>query len=108
MINPLWVTGIPIMACILALWILSEARGGEITDCAERHGSGRWVYRIVDERRCWFPAGRLRRGEEKPLGELKWPRVNPPTQPAHDLTLEPPPAPPEPTEFDRRFHGDVH
>jgi hypothetical protein len=36
-------------------------------DCVESPGSGRWVYRIVDERRCWFPARGLRRGEEKPL-----------------------------------------
>ena len=32
------------------------ASGGEIVDCVEAPGSGRWVYRIVDERRCWFPA----------------------------------------------------
>ena len=50
------------------------ATGGEIVDCVEAPGSGRWVYRIIDERRCWFPAGRLRRGEEKPLEELRWPK----------------------------------
>jgi hypothetical protein len=50
------------------------ASGGEIVDCVEAPGSGRWVYRIIDERRCWFPAGRLRRGEEKPLEELRWPK----------------------------------
>jgi hypothetical protein len=50
------------------------AFGGEIVDCVEAPGSGRWVYRIIDERRCWFPAGRLRRGEEKPLEELRWPK----------------------------------
>ena len=50
------------------------ASGGDIVDCVEAPGSGRWVYRIIDERRCWFPAGRLRRGEEKPLEELRWPK----------------------------------
>src|SRR5262245_57452881 len=33
---------------------------------ASTHGKGRWVYRDVDGRKCWFPAGRLRRGQEKP------------------------------------------
>jgi hypothetical protein len=46
------------------------ACGGEIVDCVEAPGSGRWVYRIIDERQCWFPARGLRRGEEKPLEEL--------------------------------------
>ena len=50
------------------------ASGGDIVDCVEAPGSGRWVYRIIDERRCWFPAGRLRRGEEKSLEELRWPK----------------------------------
>ena len=50
------------------------ASGGEIVDCVEAPGSGRWVYRIIDERQCWFPAGRLRRGEEKPREELRWPK----------------------------------
>src|SRR3954463_9781900 len=50
------------------------ASGGEIVDCVEAPGSGRWVYRIIDDRQCWFPAGRLRRGEEKPLEELRWPK----------------------------------
>ena len=58
------------------------ASGGEIVDCVEAPGSGRWVYRIIDERRCWFPAGRLRRGEEKPLEELRWPK--PITDPLSD------------------------
>ena len=104
MINPLWITGLPILACVFALWFLTEARGGEITDCAEKHGSGRWIYREVDQRKCWFPAGRLRRGQEKPLEELRWPGLAQPTQPV----AEPPRSRPEPTEFDRRFHGDVH
>ncbi len=51
-----------------------SASGGEIVDCVEAPGSGRWVYRIIDERQCWFPAGRLRRGEEKPREELRWPK----------------------------------
>ena len=50
------------------------ARGGEIVDCVDSPGSGRWVYRIIDERRCWFPARGRRRGEEKPLEELRWPK----------------------------------
>jgi hypothetical protein len=107
MINPLWITGIPILACIFALWFLTEVRGGEITDCADRHGSGRWIYRIVDEKRCWFPAGRLRRGEEKPLEELRWPS-QPIIQTAPAATPEAPKIRPEPTEFERRFHGDIH
>src|SRR5262249_8688930 len=40
---------------------------------ASPQGKGRWVYRDVDGRKCWFPAGRLRRGQEKPLEELQWP-----------------------------------
>ncbi len=51
-----------------------SASGGEIVDCVEAPGSGRWVYRIIDERQCWFPAGRLRRGEEKPREEWRSPQ----------------------------------
>src|SRR5262245_20285578 len=36
-------------------------------------GPDRWVYRFVDGRTCWFIAGNLRRGREKPIEELRWP-----------------------------------
>ena len=65
-----------LITAILAMALFDRpARGGEIVDCVEAPGSGRWVYRIIDERQCWFPAPRgLRRGEEKPREELRWPK----------------------------------
>jgi hypothetical protein len=111
----IWMRGLLVSIFLIALFlILLEARGGEVLDCAEKHGSGRWVYRIVDEKRCWFPAGSLRRGQEKPLEELRWPGLAQPTSPVAvdpeppQAKPEPPKIRPEPTEFDRRFHGDIH
>ncbi len=80
-----------LITAILTMAFARPASGGEIVDCVEAPGSGRWVYRIVDERRCWFPAGRLRRGEEKPLEELRWPK--------------PIPADPLPDGFEGRWRG---
>jgi hypothetical protein len=65
---------------IVALGLFGRpAHGGEMVDCAEQPGSSatRWVYRLnVDgqaERKCWFPAKGINRGEEKPREELRWP-----------------------------------
>jgi len=61
------------ISLVLLLVMSFEASAGEVVVCASTHGKGRWVYRDVDGRKCWFPAGRLRRGQEKPLEELQWP-----------------------------------
>ena len=50
---------------------------GEIVNCTEKPGSGRWIYRIVEDRKCWFPARGLGRGQEKPLEELRWVKTTP-------------------------------
>jgi hypothetical protein len=56
-----------------------------MVECEVAPGDGRYVYRIVDERKCWFPAGNLRRGEEKALDELRWP-----APPALEISDKPP------------------
>src|SRR5262249_41391263 len=65
---------------LVLLLLASPAHGGETVVCASVPGSEegpeRWLYRFVEGRTCWFLAtGRLRRGREKPLEELKWPPV---------------------------------
>lgn len=97
---------------ILCLMLAVPAHGGDMVDCTERPAAGRWVYRIVDARKCWFPAGSLRRGEEKPREELRWPQVEVP--PVSIMVPEPsiepdviiPPTAPM-SEFERRWRGAV-
>ena len=93
------------LAFVVALSAL-PAHGGEIVDCTERPGSGRWVYRIIDARRCWFPAGSLSRGEEKPREELRWPtRVESNTPEVPPISIMAPEPQPAESEFDRRWRG---
>src|ERR1700755_2616670 len=37
-------------------------------------GKGKWLYRQIDGRRCYFRANGLRRGKEKSREELRWPQ----------------------------------
>lgn len=58
---------------IISVMLYGRPARGEMVDCASAHGGGRWVYRIIDGRKCWFPASRnIRRGEDKPREELQW------------------------------------
>jgi hypothetical protein len=52
--------------------------------------------------KCWFPAGGLRRGREKPLEELRWQaeHIVPMTIPAVSIMAQ------EPSEFDLRWKGE--
>lgn len=65
---------IAVLFTAMVVLVVANARAGELVFCENVPGKGRWVYRDVDGRKCWFPANGLKRGEEKPLEELKWPR----------------------------------
>jgi hypothetical protein len=104
-----------ILAAVITMWA-APAYGGDIVDCTERPGAGRWVYRIIDARRCWFPAGSLSRGEEKPREELRWPtriesntpavtQPESPDVPAVSIMVPEPEPPPLESEFERRWRG---
>lgn len=74
-----------ISAIIFAVWA-EEARSirkavSQLIDCrpvppSEDGTEGRWIYRFVEGRTCWFEANGLRRGREKPLEELRWKEGN--------------------------------
>ena len=65
-----------ISAIIFAVFV----QAGQLMDCKavppnEDGTDGRWIYRFVEGRTCWFEANGLRRGREKPLEELRWPAL---------------------------------
>jgi hypothetical protein len=64
---------------VIVTWSGEVAWSGEIIDCAAKPGAGRWIYRVVEDRKCWFRARGLSRGQEKPLEELRWVREAPVT-----------------------------
>src|SRR5262245_50518213 len=86
------------LAIVIAVMAIATklASAGQLVDCAESPGHGQYVYRIVDGRRCWFPANGLRRGREKPAEELYWvaPAAMTPTMPETD-------------KFEQRWRGDA-
>jgi len=86
--------------CLLVDWT-SKAWGGEVTYCRSDPGPGRWIYRVVDGHRCWFEAGGLRRGREKPKEELAWPNY------AEPPAMEVPMPPRFPWSEEERFKGDA-
>jgi len=67
-----------ILAILIILAALVTHARSEVTLCRDNPGSGKWIYRIVEGYKCWFEAGDLRRGREKPLSELAWPKYNEP------------------------------
>jgi hypothetical protein len=91
------------LIAVLAMYVLrvTGACAGEMIDCAESPGRGNWVYRVIDDRRCWFRADGLRRGREKPREELRWPiDASPPPMIVTD------PDPRAPWEFEYRWKGE--
>lgn len=44
------------------------------TQCQDKPGSEttHWFYRLIDGKRCWFPANGLRRATDKPKNQLHW------------------------------------
>jgi hypothetical protein len=81
--------------------LIAAAYGGEPIICQNMSGAGKWVYREIDGRRCWFPASGLRRGREKPREELSWP---PPPVEALPVVSDPVDMRP-PWELKRRWRG---
>ena len=67
-----------ILAILVNLVVLTSHARSEVTLCRDSPGSGKWIYRIVEGYKCWFEAGDLRRGREKPLSELAWPKYGEP------------------------------
>src|SRR5262245_64866890 len=64
---------------------ITGACAGEVTICSQHYGSvynkhdkSDWVYRVVDGKKCWFPANGMKRGSEKRLVELCGPGSEPP------------------------------
>jgi hypothetical protein len=56
------------------LMLLCGSASAEVIDCAHSPGKGKWLYRPIDGRRCYFRANGLRRGKEKSREELRWPQ----------------------------------
>ena len=69
-------TSTTIIIGMFGVSVLCVSANAETVYCATVPGKGPFVYRDVEGRR-WFPANGLRRGSEKPLEELKWPRSIP-------------------------------
>ena len=93
--------GAGLLTALLLLLTTTESSSGELVVCAERPGSGSWIYRVVDERRCWFQARGLRRGREKPREELRWPAP----EPLPALEVSEPTRPP--WQLEERFRGET-
>jgi len=72
---------------VLGLYLAHKCKGAEYAqaeppwevpiNCFETPGKGRWIYRIVGGRKCWFEADGLRRGREQPIERLRWPEIPP-------------------------------
>ena len=73
-----------ILAILVNIIALTYAHS-EVTLCRDSPGSGKWIYRIVEGSKCWFEAGDLRRGREKPLSELAWPKYNNEPEPEPEM-----------------------
>jgi len=98
-------------AAMFALRI-SGASAGEVTICSQDYGSvynkhdkSDWVYRVVDGKKCWFPANGMKRGRQKPLDELRWPSSE--TAAPVSIPTDPDPAKMQaPWDMEHRWQGD--
>jgi hypothetical protein len=91
---------------------ITGACAGEVTICSQHYGSvynkhdkSDWVYRVVDGKKCWFPANGMKRGSEKPLDELRWPSSE--TAPPVSIPTDSDPAKMQaPWDMEHRWQGD--
>src|SRR5262245_22286153 len=91
---------------------ITGACAGEVTICSQHYGSvynkhdkSDWVYRVVDGKKCWFPANGMKRGSEKPLDELRWPQLG--DRPPVSIPTDSDPAKMQaPWDMEHRWQGD--
>jgi hypothetical protein len=101
-----WIT----MAVTLAILAIPRPAHGENswdhTACESKPGPGRWGYRLIDDRRCWFALESDEpRGKYRSKWRLYWrDEPKPMTEPSKfDETFS---KMPSPSEFDKRWKGE--